>query len=238
MYRIAICDDEQHCRDQLTLFLHRFAEQHGEEFQITTFESADRLLLNYPKNLDLLFLDIAMNGVDGMAAAHEIRRFDPHVCIFFITTMHQCAIEGYAVKAFSFIKKPVSKPELDHELTCALAMIKNNKAREQYIAIRSNNAIHRLPISQIAYCEVRNHQILLFAEGTMYQYRDSMNKLESVLVPLGFFRCHSSYLVNGDHIASIEQNQVILKSGMEIPISQRRRKKFMSDILNFLGGTI
>lgn len=236
MYRIAICDDEQPCRDQLTLFLRQFGEKHGEEFQVFTFESADRLLLNYPKDLDLLFLDIAMNGIDGMAAAHEIRRFDPHVCILFITTMHQCAIDGYGVKAFSFIKKPVSKPELDHELTCALSMLKSHQDKEQYITLRSNNAIHRLPISKIAYCEVQDHQMFLFVEGEPYHCRESMNDLENNLAPMGFFRCHNSYLVNSEHIARIEPGQIVLRNETVIPISQRRRKKFMSQILNFWGG--
>ena len=43
----------------------RYEQQHGEEFEILSFESADRLLVEYPRDLDLLFLDIAMDGVDG-----------------------------------------------------------------------------------------------------------------------------------------------------------------------------
>ena len=115
MYRIAICDDERICRDQLSSFLTRYAKQNKEEFELLVFENADRLLLYYPKDLDLLFLDIAMDGVDGMEAAREIRKADKHVCIIFITTMVQYAIDGYAVKAFGFIRKPVSEAELKHE---------------------------------------------------------------------------------------------------------------------------
>ena len=149
VFRIAICDDERVCRDQLTSFLLRYAEQHGEQFQVASFESADRLLVNYPKDADILFLDIAMGGVDGMEAAHEIRKFDPQVCIIFITSMFQRAIDGYGVKAFGFIRKPVSEAELKHELTCALAMIRNNRAREQYISFKSGGSIHRIPISAL-----------------------------------------------------------------------------------------
>ena len=238
MFRIAICDDEKIYRDQLVSFLMRYAEQQGEEFQLICFESADRLLLNYPKDIDLLFLDIAMGGVDGMAAAREIRKFDPQVCIIFITTMYQRAIDGYAVKAFGFITKPVSEAELKHELTAALAMIRNGREREQFISFKSEGSIHRVPISHISYCEVRNHQILLNVDGTLYQYRDSMSELESRLAPLGFFRCHSSYLINGEYIVKIEPSEVFLRDGTRIPISQRKRKEFMQEISSFLGGTI
>ena len=65
MFRIAICDDEKICREDLYKTLVRYEQQHGEEFEILSFESADRLLVEYPRDLDLLFLDIAMDGVDG-----------------------------------------------------------------------------------------------------------------------------------------------------------------------------
>ena len=238
MFRIAVCDDEKIYRDQLCLFLRHYAELNGEEFQLTSYESADRLLLNYPQNVDLIFLDIAMGGVDGMEAAREIRKFDTNVCIIFITTMYQRAIDGYAVKAYGFIRKPVSEAELKHELAGALTMIRNNQAREQYISFKSSGSIHRIPISHISYCEVKNHQILLTADGEQYQYRDSMNELELKLTSLGFFRCHSSYLVNGEHIARIDQTELQLRDGTRIPISQRRRKDFMREISDYLGGII
>lgn len=238
MFRIAICDDEKIYRSQLSSFLNSYAQGHNLEFELLFFESADKLLLSYPKDIDLLFLDIAMGGIDGMEAAREIRKFDQNVCIIFITTMYQYAIDGYAVRAFGFIKKPVSAAELSHELTCALAQIKNNRAREQFITIKSDGMLHRLSISRISFCEVRNHQIYIMMDGEQFQYRDSMSELEDRLSPLGFFRCHSSYIVNGEHIVKIEQTQLTLKDGSIIPISQRRRKEFMQEISLFLGGTI
>lgn len=179
-----------------------------------------------------------MDGVDGMSAAKEIRRSDPHVCIIFITTMYQYALDGYSVKAFGFIKKPVKDAELSHELTCALALISSTKAREQFITFKSGGVIYRLPISHISYCEVKDHQIQIYADGESYSYRDQISDLEARLTPLGFFRCHSSYLVNGEHIERIEPTRLTLRDGSVIPISQRRRKEFMQEISRFLGGTI
>lgn len=238
MFRIAICDDENYYRDRLGDILKSYAVENNLEFDILYFESADQLLLNYPKDLDILLLDIAMGGVDGMAAARDIRKFDPTVCIIFVTTMYQYAIDGYAVKAFGFIRKPISVAELSHELTCALTMINNTRAREQFITIKSGGVFHRLPISRISYCEVKNHQIDIRKDTETYQCRDSMNELVTRLSPLGFYRCHSSFLVNGEHIASIEQTQLTLKDGSNIPISQRRRKEFMQGISSFLGASI
>lgn len=147
MYKIAVCDDEKIYRSRLKDLLEKYAQSKGLHFEIFSFENADKLLLNYPENLDLLFLDIAMDGVDGMSAAREIRRSDPQVCIIFITSMYQYALDGYSVKAFGFITKPVKDAELSHELTCALAMIDSTREREQFISFKSGGVLYRLPIS-------------------------------------------------------------------------------------------
>ena len=238
MYRIAICDDEKIYRKRLAELLKKYAGENGQRFEIFSFESADKLLLNYPENLDLLFLDIAMDGVDGMSAAREIRRGDPQVCIIFITSMYQYALEGYSVKAFGFITKPVKDSELSHELSCALNMISGAREREKFISFKSGGVLYRLPISHISCCEVKDHQIQLRADGETYSYRDQISDLEARLTPLGFFRCHSSYLVNVEHIERIEQTKLTLRDGSTVPISQRRRGEFMREISRFLGGTI
>ncbi|MCD8225457.1 MAG: LytTR family DNA-binding domain-containing protein [Clostridiales bacterium] len=238
MFRIVVCDDELLYLERLQTFLLRYAKKNGLDFELLPFTSADQLLVRYPDNVDLLFLDIAMPGVDGMAAAKEIRKYDTSVCIIFITTMYQYAIEGYAVRAFGFIKKPIREAELQHELTCALSAIEDKRAKEHVISIRCAGELHRIPISHISYCEVRNHQILVHTDSDVYQTRMSITEFEEKLAPLGFFRCHSSFLVNGDYIKRIGVTELELRDGSLVPISQRRRKDFLSEISEYLGGKI
>lgn len=238
MYRIAICDDEASIRERLKSYLGRYAQEGGEEFEVTEFSSANDLLKEYPAGIDLLLLDIYMGGVDGMEAAREIRTFDPEVCIIFITTMYQRAIDGYAVRAFGFIKKPVSYAELQHELTCALKQIERNRDQEQFITLRSSGTTHRLPVSRISYCEVKNHDMLICVDGAVTAYRCPMKELEDQLLPHGFLRCHASYLVNARHIRSVEQTQIILKDGTQVPISQRKRKEFLMALSEYIGEQI
>lgn len=238
MYQIAVCDDERIIREGLEQYLRKYGDETGTEFETHIFQSADELLMNYPVNLDLIFLDIKMEGVDGMTAARRIRSFDSQVCIIFITTMYQCAIEGYAVRAFGFIRKPVSYAEIRHELTGALAQICSLNAREHFITIKGGGTTYRHPVSRISYCEVRRHAMRICIGGETGEYRCSMKALEECLMPLGFFKCHASYLVNGDYIQKIELNQLMLLDGTQIPISQRRRKEFLASVSSYIGGRI
>lgn len=238
MFKIAVCDDEQDIRQLLEEYLDRYAKENALEFCVLSYESANIFLREYPKELDLIFMDIKMNGIDGMNAAKMIRESDRQVCIIFITTMYQYAIEGYSVRAFGFIRKPVSYEEFSHELSCALIMISGNREKEKFVTLKNTGTLIRLPVSDISFCEVRNHTIRINAAKEIKEYRGTLTELEKILSPYGIFRCHSSFLVNIDYIKEIENLEITLTTGEKIPVSQKRKKAFLDEISAFIGERI
>lgn len=61
-------------------------------FEIYEFKSGEELIKNYPKYLDILFLDIQMEGLTGMDTARRIREFDNNVEILFTTSLNECIL--------------------------------------------------------------------------------------------------------------------------------------------------
>ena len=238
MLHIAVCDDERPVRESIVKALARYDKENSIDMEITEFASADSLLTSYPQNVDLILLDIYMPGMDGMDAAKAIREFDPDVCIIFITTMYQRAIEGYKVRAFGFIRKPVSYEEFSHELGDAIRNIERAREKEHYITVKSSGRSYRIPVSRISFCEVRGHYVSLCVDGEVKEYRCPIRELEEQLGGYGFFRCHASYLVAADAIQEIRQADILLKDGNIVPISQRRRKAFLNSLSEYLGDHI
>ena len=238
MLHIAVCDDERPVRESIVKALARYDKENSIDMKITEFASADSLLTSYPQNVDLILLDIYMPGMDGMDAARAIREFDPDVCIIFITTMYQRAIEGYKVRAFGFIRKPVSYEEFSHELGDAIRNIERAREKEHYITVKSSGRSYRIPVSRISFCEVRGHYVSLCVDGEVKEYRCPIRELEEQLGEYGFFRCHASYLVAADAIQEIRQADILLKDGNIVPISQRRRKTFLNSLSEYLGDHI
>ena len=213
MIKIAVCDDDRTVRESIVKALQRYERDNSMEFEILEYAAADAMLVSYPAELDLILLDIYMPGIDGMDAAKAIRRFDQDVCIIFITTMYQRAIEGYKVRAFGFIRKPVSYGEFSHEIGDAVRNIERSR---------------QTTLARVLYA-------IGIPGGEIREYRCPIRDLEDDLGKYGFFRCHASFLVSVDSIQEIRKTDILLKDGNVVPISQRRKKAFMDALSEYLG---
>lgn len=235
MYRIAVCDDEAPARENIVRMLNEIAAQNGRKFDCVCFSSANELLREYRADWDILFLDISMPGMDGMSAARQIRKNDPELLLIFVTSMQQYALEGYAVRAFGFVTKPFKAMEFTYEVEAALRQIDARRMTKSTITLRSRNQMDRLVVSDILYCEVENHSVRVRIYGEDRQYRYQMKELEAMLGRYGFFRPHSSYLVNHLAIQKIGQDSLLLKDGSTVPISRSRRKAFLAQMVQYMG---
>ena len=79
MFSIALCEDNSLQREELKKNLEEVLTPLGIQYEILTFEKGEELLDAYPKNLDLLFLDIQMGNLTGMDTAREIRKYDDKI---------------------------------------------------------------------------------------------------------------------------------------------------------------
>ena len=107
MWKVMICDDEPEMCAQIRQSLARFTQECGAQFSIRECHSGEALLCRLEADTDLVFLDIRMEGLSGMEAARRLRKENRDVCLIFITTMTQYALEGYQVHAYGFLKKPL-----------------------------------------------------------------------------------------------------------------------------------
>ncbi len=103
MLHIAICDDEKDFVTYLTELVNRYAAETGEEIKVSVFYDGMELTAHYDTTIDLIFLDIQMKMVNGLRTAERIRQMDEKVGIIFLTTLTQCALEGYKYQVANYI---------------------------------------------------------------------------------------------------------------------------------------
>ncbi|KPQ13107.1 MAG: two component signal transduction system LytR family response regulator, partial [Algoriphagus marincola HL-49] len=113
MIRVAILDDESKSIRSLVYELEQFEDRVEIVAQYTSVEEAFEQLSD--NQLDCLFLDIEMPGMDGFRFLEKLpaKTFE----IVFVTAYSEYAIQAIRERAFDYLLKPVDGEDLDRVLT-------------------------------------------------------------------------------------------------------------------------
>lgn len=233
MVRIAIVEDEPAERDRLRGYLERFSEETQTLFHISVFSDGVGITSSYQAAYDIIFLDIQMKIQDGLKTAELIRLKDKEAALVFITNMAQYALKGYSVSASNFVLKPVSYFAFSEVLRDELKKLARRESRS--VPLKVEDGMIRLRLQDLYYAEMKNRKAALHTAVGEYAMSGTLLKLEELLNDRRFFRCHSGFLINIEHLHKIRAASVVLNpGGMEIPLSRHKKKDLEASLINFL----
>jgi len=234
MLQIAICDDDARSRTLLDGYVRKLLQETDDCAQVCLFDSAEALLAQYPRKLDILLLDIMMEGMSGMDAAKKIRAFDDTVKIIFITNLQQFALEGYKVRAYGYLVKPVSYEDFRMELQTLIA--NTISAGDREIMIHTRGSSFLLSIQEINYIESQNAKVVIHTESGSVTRNSSLSALEEVLAEYGFIRCHHAFLVNAAKVVGVHGNELELRDKTIVYMSKGRRSACVRMLSRYMRG--
>ncbi len=235
MINIAIVEDSEKDAEKLADFVRRALNEAGEQCVISPFKNSVSFLEGYRANYDIVFMDIELPDIDGMDAAKRLRAMDADVILIFVTNMAQFAVNGYAVDAMDFMVKPVSYDNLKLKMARALKRLDGRK--DEKLVIQGKTGAQVVSIPKIRYVEVMNHKLTIFTtEGTVTA-SGSLSKIEEKLAGFAFSRCNNCYLVNLNYVTGVDDFTAYVGADA-LTISRSRKKQFMKDIADCLGGSV
>ncbi|WP_304341514.1 LytR/AlgR family response regulator transcription factor [Metaclostridioides mangenotii] len=222
MIKIAICEDEKKQQELLKTYINQIFEELSIKYKLEIFNSGEELLENYLKDTDILLLDIQMGIINGMDTARKIRTLDEDVEIIFITSLIEYALEGYEVRAYRYLIKPVKYDDLkEYIINC----IKEVDIKNKYIMVKEQGSRIKIDIYEITYIEVQKENLTIHTLNQIYKIKGTISNIEKEINCSRFCRCHKSFLVNLEHVKSIKQYASILENSEEVPVSRYRFKE-------------
>lgn len=199
---ILLVDDESSCLDSTKSALGNFSYVNiiGEA---TSAEEAINILQKH--EVDLVFLDIEMNDINGFELAKHINSIYPNTMIIFLTGHTSFALTGYEYQPVDFLIKPVNMLRLEQALTRVKNLKYNIKEKkETKIGIHVEGGFEIINVNDISYIEKSGRKVYIVCEnGDKFNSRDSLQKLENIFRDYGFYRSHQSFLVPIEKIKSI-----------------------------------
>ncbi|HBG2532299.1 TPA: response regulator transcription factor [Clostridioides difficile] len=235
MYRIVICEDDITQIAFLRECILKSLEGISSQIELFEFNSGEELLETNLEGIDIFFLDIKMLQLTGMDVAKIIRETNDTSEIIFITSIVDYIQEGYKVRAYRYLLKPIDFGDLNESiLSCISDIIKK---RENFMLIENKGIINNILINSIMYIEVRKKVLTIHTKNDTYYTKNSMDKIELELEKYNFFRCHKSYLINLEYIQFICKNTVVINDE-DVPVSKYRMADLKKKLTYVLGDVL
>lgn len=190
-------------------------------------------------NPNVVFLDIELPDMTGFEMLEQIENISFQT--IFTTSHSHYAIKAFRFNALDYLEKPIKEDELKEAISrigittsksdveLALQNLGTKSIEDQKLVLPTQTGTLRFALKQITHIEgERNYSYIHLLNGTRELSSKNLAYFEDILVDKNFFRCHRSHLVNRYHIEEFKNEHFLMKNGLEIPVS--RRKKLHADI--------
>lgn len=224
--KIGICDDLAEEREHIK----KYCENLGYT-DISLYSSGEELLESPElESLNLLFLDIELNGIDGIRIKNTLEFSNPSIFVVFSTAHHELMPDAFGRNVISFLKKPYS------ESSIADCIKKVTYFNRQFYPITIEKEI-TIPCKDILYVHTeQKYSIFYTTDKKSYSSRKPLKEWVDILEEFGFCRISRSTIINFKYCKQIEENHVFLFEDISLPVSRRYlqslRKKYINYILH------
>ena len=229
--RVLIADDEPLAAERLQLLL---ARADGAQLVGTASDGDSAINLTQALHPDVLLLDIAMPGLDGIGVARALTAQSPSPAVIFVTAFDHFAVAAFEVEAVDYLMKPVEPARLQRALDRARAYLrtrtgepqpgKTSQWLEEFWASDLSGLV-RIAAQDVDRVSAERDYMRLHVGRRSWLIHHSMAALEEGLNPDLFVRLHRSAIVRKDFITGFTRNQsgrwiARLGDGTEQPVGR------------------
>jgi len=231
MISCIIIDDEPIARQGML----RLIEKVPELMVKGVFKNAEEARIYLiDHEVDLLFLDIQMPGVNGVEFAKNLSK---KTLVIFTTAYVQYALESYEVDAIDYLVKPIRPERFAKSVSKALEFsnfLSDSFEKSQYklsdensIIIRADRRDYKVLFRDILYIEGMKDYVVFYLQDCKLITAMNLKTAHSKLPEDQFKRISKSYIVNKAWVSSVANHAVFIHD-IEIPLGMAYREDFIA----------
>jgi len=238
--KIAICDDITRDAEAIQSCAGEFMQASGVCCGFDTFNSGEALLDHIKTKkvrYDMCFVDVLMNGINGIETASAVKTALPDCKIVFVTNSHEFAVEAFSLNALHYLVKPITKEQIAEVFRrCTKELLK------PYITVFDGTDQVKVFLDSILYLEsthdINTHSnTQIVTESCRITARKSLSEVGK-LVGENFLKLHRGLIVNMDFIRQMGMDRCVLKNGAEEVLSRRARSEIRERYKSYLSNRI
>lgn len=231
--RTIIVDDERLAREELKGLLSIYSELEIIGEYKNAIEAKAAIERDLP---DLVFMDIQMPGENGLDLLSSLK--NPPRTIF-VTAYDEYAMKAFEVNAYDYLMKPIDNDRLDEVYRRLMEENQTPKSvqnaevlrKGDSVLIKDGDRVWFIKMDEIRFFESEGNYVKVHFKKNRPLILRSLNSLEERTDPNLFFRANRKFIININHIISVENwfnggLQVELSCGTKVEISRRQTIKF------------
>jgi two-component system response regulator AlgR len=162
---------------------------------------------------EMLLLDIAMPGLDGIGVARAVEKLDTCPAIVFCTAFDQYAVAAFDLSATDYLLKPVSQDRLARAVGRVIERrrnpAKNSAPASEFVEdfwVPHRSEMIRVAVQDIDRIEAERDYMRLHMGQRSFLLHQTITELERRLDPALFIRLHRSTIVRRDRISRLSHD--------------------------------
>ena len=228
MYEIGICDDQKYVCDMIGQRVATFLLKRDIDSRIHIYTTG-KALLEEAIVFDVLFLDIELVNENGLELAMKYP-YKKETRIIFLTSHIEEMPNGFKVRAFRFLTKPMNQGHFEEAIQSALTDIE----RDKRFLVMDEQGERIVRATEILYVEAQVRGCGIRTMDTYAKSSISFKKMIEELAMFQFYNSHKSYIVNMDYISKFDRTEVIMKNDEKVKISRLKKNHFKDSFFDYI----
>lgn len=211
--RIAIVEDEAIVARRLERMIRAIAKP-SEVAVAPALDSA--LALIRSRTIDVLFLDLNLNGRDGFLLLEEAAAAPFQTVV--VSAHHDQALRAFEYGVTDFVAKPWSEERL--KLALERVASREPQRRAATIVVRKGRELRTIPVGEIVFIQgADDYSELHLADGSVHLHEKTLAALEALL-PSSFVRVHRSYIANTARVRAMRPAALVMTGDALVPVGR------------------
>ncbi len=182
----------------------------------------------------LVFLDVQMPGLDGLAVLDTLPA-DRSPVVVFVAAHDRYAVQAFEAQALDYLLKPFRRERFHTTLDRVRRKLAGTGARYETPAsgrgghtpdrmlVKSGGRVVVVAFDELAYVRAAANYVQLHVADRTYEVREKISTMQARLPPHRFLRVHRSYLVNLTAVQELYpigggEYMIALRNGKQLPV--------------------
>lgn len=229
--RFAVVEDRLPDAQRLESLL-RLAFGGGQPLVCDHYESGDAFLAAFPsKEYQVIFLDICMEGTNGIETARILRQTDPDLLLVFVTSSPEYVWDAFPVHPFDYLLKPYREEKL-FQLADELRRVLFRAEPELEVRI-ARQQVH-LPLRKIQYAMAQNHYVRIVSDDGECRAVSTFSQVEQLLrAQENFIVCNRGVILNMDKVLRLDSDCFEMLDGTCLPVRQKDKNTLFAQFTQY-----